>query len=301
MSNPLRRVDLNLLPILDALLTTGSVSLAAVRVGLSQPATSQALGRLRHLLEDPLLVRNGQSMRLTARALDLRQPVAAACQGILGFLSPQSFEPERLQRTFTIATPDYCAFLLSRMLLPEMASLAPGVDLRFVDASAATLSQLVSGKVDLALTARLPFYDAVRTSGNFSENYVCLVGPGHPLASRKSVPFDEIEMYPRAGINHSYDSLPFGPRMPKEAWFKMAPSHLLVLSLLVAELSSIAVVTRALARLACELSPASVLEIEDTVPPLKVCMAWSPAADADKPHQWFRQRVMEAAAQIFAD
>src|SRR3954447_19801512 len=98
-------VDLNLLPLLDALLVERHVTRAAERVGLSQPAASRGLGRLRVLLGDPLLVRTGTTLALTPRAEALRQPVRQALgivEGAIG--SPAAFDPAVARRTVRIVT-----------------------------------------------------------------------------------------------------------------------------------------------------------------------------------------------------
>ena len=91
----LAALDLNLLVALDALLLEASVSRAAVRIGLSQPATSHALQRLRDLIGDPLLVRNGARMELTPRAQALRGPLAQALDQVRGLFIPDDFDAAR--------------------------------------------------------------------------------------------------------------------------------------------------------------------------------------------------------------
>src|SRR4051812_23778926 len=85
-------LDLNLLTALDALLMEASVSRAAMRIGLSQPAASHALQRLRDLIGDPLLVRNGARMELTPRAIALRAPLAQALDQIRGLFTADDFD-----------------------------------------------------------------------------------------------------------------------------------------------------------------------------------------------------------------
>src|SRR5271170_8002582 len=88
----LNSLDLNLLVALDALLLEASVSRAAMRIGLSQPAASHALQRLRDLVGDPLLVRNGSRMELTPRALALRAPLAQALDQVRSLFVPDAFD-----------------------------------------------------------------------------------------------------------------------------------------------------------------------------------------------------------------
>src|SRR3954469_18065322 len=114
-------VDLNLLPLLDALLGERHVTRAAERVGLSQRAASRGLGRLRVLLGDPLLVRTGTAFALTPRAEALREPVQRALgivEGALG--TPAVFDPAVVRRTVRIVTDDYSAFVLMPRLIARL-------------------------------------------------------------------------------------------------------------------------------------------------------------------------------------
>src|SRR5689334_11952987 len=95
--HPLAAVDLNLLVALHALLEEPSVTRAARRIGLSQPAMSHALGRLRERFDDPLLVRAGKAMALTARGVALLEPVREAVAGLTRLLSPEAPTPRDLE------------------------------------------------------------------------------------------------------------------------------------------------------------------------------------------------------------
>ncbi len=89
----IRTKNLNLIPLLQALLRTGSVAQSAAEIGLSQPAMSGALARLRILLDDPLLVRVGRTMRLTPRAVRMREQLDEICDCIEQFFQPEAFDP----------------------------------------------------------------------------------------------------------------------------------------------------------------------------------------------------------------
>src|SRR5882672_8389748 len=105
----LASLDLNLLVALDALLAEASVGRAASRIGLSQPATSHALRRLREMIGDPLLVRVGARMELTPRAQSLRAPLADALEQLRGLFTPEGFDPAVSTRRFALMMPDLVA------------------------------------------------------------------------------------------------------------------------------------------------------------------------------------------------
>jgi DNA-binding transcriptional LysR family regulator len=123
----LNSLDLNLLVALEALLREASVSRAAMRIGLSQPATSHALQRLRDLIGDPLLVRSGARMELTPRAQALRGPLAQALDQVRGLFTPDDFDAARSERHFRLMMPDLAVELLMPALMEKITQFAPNV------------------------------------------------------------------------------------------------------------------------------------------------------------------------------
>jgi DNA-binding transcriptional LysR family regulator len=123
----LNSLDLNLLVALDALLREASVSRAAMRIGLSQPAASHALARLRDLIGDPLLVRSGARMELTPRAQALRGPLAQALDQVRGLFIPDDFDAGRSERQFRLMMPDLAVELLMPPLMAKITQAAPNV------------------------------------------------------------------------------------------------------------------------------------------------------------------------------
>ena len=123
----LNSLDLNLLVALDALLKETSVSRAAMRIGLSQPATSHALQRLRDLIGDPLLVRNGARMELTQRAQALRAPLAQALDQVRSLFVPDDFDAATSERQFRLMMPDLAVELLMPPLMEKITKAAPNI------------------------------------------------------------------------------------------------------------------------------------------------------------------------------
>src|SRR5438874_6973134 len=128
----LNSLDLNLLVALDALLREANVSRAAMRIGLSQPAASHALQRLRHLIGDPLLVRTGARMDLTPRAQALRAPLAQALDQVRSLFIPDEFDAARSERQFRLMMPDLAVELLMPPLMEKVTKLAPNVTIDVV-------------------------------------------------------------------------------------------------------------------------------------------------------------------------
>lgn len=147
----LRAIDLNLLPVLDALLRHRNATRAGAEVGLSQPAMSRALGRLRHLLDDPLLVRGPGGSMLSPRAEALRQPLAVLLAEIRALLVDPPFDPAAEARTLRLAMTDAQAELLLAPLVQRVTAAAPGVVIEWVPIGPGLPERMVAGEVDLTL------------------------------------------------------------------------------------------------------------------------------------------------------
>ncbi|MGN8143163.1 LysR family transcriptional regulator [Pseudomonas sp. 22105] len=174
--NDLRRIDLNLLVILDALLGEQHVTRAAERLHLSQPAVSHALARLRDLLGDPLLVRAGSGLVPTARALELAAPLAETLAQVQSLLAPNTFDPASARRTFRLAMSDYGAALILPGLIRTLRAEAPGIDLQISHASREGMVEgLLNGDIDLAAGVLPELPGELRSTPLFEERYVCLL------------------------------------------------------------------------------------------------------------------------------
>lgn len=177
-------VDLNLLVALDAILRQRSVTRAAAEVGLSQPAMSRALGRLRDLLDDALLVRSGQGMVPTPRALELVGPLSACLEGIRRTLEPPGdFDPRRARRAFVVSALDTTqAVVLPRLLARIAREGATGVELSTAPlrSEGDTFTQLISGQRDFAIGRFEAPPPGIRRALLYRDRIVCVVRRNHP-------------------------------------------------------------------------------------------------------------------------
>src|SRR5258706_3958378 len=124
-------IDLNLLVVFDAVMQERNVTRAGHRLGLSQPAMSHALTRLRHMLKDQLFVRSPAGMMPTPRAEELATPIRIALDGLQQSLEPGQFEPSKATATFRSAVDNYAAIVLVAQIAAHVARVAPGVPLDF--------------------------------------------------------------------------------------------------------------------------------------------------------------------------
>lgn len=185
----LRALDLNLLVVLQAVLEEGHVTRAARRLALSQPATSSALERCRHVFRDPLIERVGATMRLTPKGQSLRAPLAQALQAVREVVDARPADLSRLKQTVRIATADQPGVLLLAQLLPQLARTAPLVDLVVLPwrGAAEALQRLESGEADLAVSVFPVLGPQFRRTELLQERYVVAMRAGHPAARRFSL------------------------------------------------------------------------------------------------------------------
>lgn len=148
-------LDLNLLVALDALLDERSVSAAAQRLNLSQPAMSAALKRLREYFHDDLLQQSGKSMLPTPHAMQISEEIKTVLHDVEDLISRSTlFEPEHTRRQFSITASDYIAAVLLAPLLQKLYRLAPGLQFNILPPADSTLSLLDQGKIDLIITPK---------------------------------------------------------------------------------------------------------------------------------------------------
>ncbi len=179
----LAAIDLNLLVVFDALMIERSVTRAGKRVGLSQPATSNALARLRSLIDDELFLRTAAGLRPTPTAVALHLQLHPALQQIQGALLEQStFDPATSDRVFAIGMSDYMEFVLLPRLMQTIQSLAPRVIVQIRSGDRPKLLALLdSGEIDLICGVFPENISWHREKFLLKENYVCVCRRDHPV------------------------------------------------------------------------------------------------------------------------
>lgn len=174
-------LDLRQLRFLQTLLTCTSITQAGEMCGMSQPAASRTLARLRAHLGDPLLVRKRNGFVLSAQAHALEEPLKQALDLLDKALSPNAFDSAKSRRVFRLASTDYGVFTVANPCLSGLASQAPTIALRIDPWSASTLLRLEQGDLDFALFADAPIPGDFHYRNLFREHYV-LLGPAvHPV------------------------------------------------------------------------------------------------------------------------
>ncbi|MFJ8026067.1 LysR family transcriptional regulator [Streptomyces sp. NPDC096311] len=187
----LHRIDLNLLLTLHALLTEKHVTRAAAQLNRSQPAVSHSLAQLRTHFDDPLLVRHGGRMILTARAQALVHPLEDALNSLNGLLAAPGFDPASTRRRLRLSLSDYASRIVLPPLVRHVRSEAPGLDLAISQASRdAMLVQLADGELDLALGIFPQPPEDIEVLDLFQEDFVCLADKS-VLPAKGDLPLEE--------------------------------------------------------------------------------------------------------------
>ena len=181
--------DLNLLVVFDAVMQERSVTRAGQKIGLSQPAMSHALNRLRHMLKDELFVRTPDGMVPTPRAEQLAQPLREALRDMQLALEPDAFTPASATRRFVLAVNNYAAVVIVPDLVLAAAKAAPSA--RLVVRPSGTLNvpdMLDRGELDLAIGNFASLGDRFMSSRLLEDPFVLAMRAGHPASKKKLTP-----------------------------------------------------------------------------------------------------------------
>jgi len=305
-------VDLNLLRVFDALMRDRSATRAGERVGLSQPAVSAALGRLRHLLGDELFVRQANEMVPTPRALALGDPLRDALSRIEQALSAGArFDPAEAVRDFTLLGADFFSMLMMPGLSETVARAAPGITLHLLDSARGDVDQLlIDDKIDMAMERPLELPDWISRRPLFRGPFVVIAAQGHPdLAAAGVKEGDPIPLDLYCALPHALRSIDGSTSGSlSDTLEAMGRRRRVVLTLPQFYGVGLAVSRgRLLAAVPVQFARAFAgeLKLGLYLPPIptpvpEVSLYWHRRHDHDPAHRWLRDRVAEALA-VFAD
>ena len=181
----LNRIDLNLLVYLDVLLRERNVTQAANHLGLSQPAMSNGLRRLRDLFNDPLLVRTSDGMSPTARALELEPLIRDVLGGVERAIQPTSdFDPSDASQVIRVMASDYAESTLFPSVIGELRDQAPGLTLDVMTPSDVSFLDVERGKIDLVINRFDQMPQSFHQITLWSDPFTCLMSRDNPILSQ---------------------------------------------------------------------------------------------------------------------
>ena len=297
----IKKLDLNLLVALESLLAERNVTKAAQRLGLSQPALSAQLDRLRDVFADPLLVPAQRGMTPTQRALDLEAPLHEALEHVRRVVGErQNFESARATQTFTIAASDYIEYALLMPVSLSLRSKAPGLRFawRTLDLQAIA-RQMEAGEIDMAILTHGSTPEHLRTRKLFDEQYVAIVRKGHPRVKRKLdldtfCALEHVVVSPRGGGFTGEADIALAAHKRKRCVVLSVPNFLM-LPEIVARSDLIALAPRQMVRDRAD--HLQLLEPPITVPGFTMSLAWHHRTHANAAQAWFRAQLVATASQ----
>ncbi len=294
----LNSVDLNLLRVFLAIWESGSLTVAGEHLGLTQPAMSHALARLRRLLDDPLFVRTPAGMEPTATAERLFEPINTALALIRTTLHAQEhFDPRTAARAFRLAMSDMSEFFFLPPLLARLEQEAPGVKLEVLQVPVDRLADaLRSREIDLAIGYLPGLERNCATQHLFSDSHVCMVRARHPQAGRKLTLATLLKM------KHVFvPSNATGHRMVEQWLMESGVHRHIVLRLphftvapeIVRGTDLAVLLPRSIAERFNRGRAYRLLEIPVALPSIDVNVYWHPRFDADQAVGWLRDLLLE--------
>jgi len=309
------RIDLNLLEYLDVLLRERNVTKAASHLGLSQPAMSNGLGRLRVMFDDPLLVRTSDGMTPTERALELQPVIREVLARVDKAVQPQAaFDAATAERFFRIMATDYAESTIFPPILHRLREAAPGITLDIMTPSDVSFLDVEQGKVDMVINRFDSIPQSFHQKTIWEDDFACLFSVDNPIRSNftldsylqaQHVWVSKTGMGVGVGMNPD-DVQRLGwvdealNRIGKQRRISVFTHHYQAAMLMAEQNDLIATVPAKAAKLQAH-NPRVVVEKPPfEIPPIELKMAWSPLLQNNPAHQWMRRLIVEVAREQIA-
>jgi LysR family nod box-dependent transcriptional activator len=294
-----RRLDLNLLVALDALLTERSVTRAAARLNISQPAMSGVLARLRDFFGDPLVVQVGRQMELTPLAQSVAAPVQDIILRIDSMIATEpAFEPRASKRHFSITVSDYVLRVFLLDVLQRLYREAPGVTFEFRQSSGRARDALESGEVDFVIAPEIDVLPEHPHMTLFEDTYTVIAWTG------SSVVGDTLSFDQYMGLGHVIFRSEEQGNPWLERWFvrqygdarriEVAAASFSLLPHVLVGTDRIATIQTRLARKYVRTLPLKLIEPPVELPKLVETLQWNIHRDPDPAGRWLRDKLKEA-------
>jgi DNA-binding transcriptional LysR family regulator len=309
------KFDLNLLIYLDVLLRERSVTKAAQALGITQPAMSNGLKRLRVLFDDPVLVRTSDGMSATERAIALQPMVRNILAEVDAAVQPTGeFDYANSNRMYRIMVSDYAEATLVPAMVKRLRREAPGVVLDFLTPSDVTYKDVEQGKVDMAINRFDELPQSFHQKTLWNDGFSCLVNPQNELLqnydlaaylSSNHIWVSKTGMGVGTGVNPSKDkavqlgwvdeALALAGHKRKISVFTR---HYQMPALLALNNDLIATLPTKIARMQALSGDLKLVDPPFKIPPFELKMAWSPLLHHNPPHQWMRKLIAEESARL---
>lgn len=290
----MRKINLNRLIDLEALLSEGSVTGAATRLHLSAPAMSRRLSSLRDALGDPLFVLAGRRLVPTERALALRERVQAVIEDVRGILAPSPVDFTRVERSLTVRANDGFFGAWASRLTAHVAAEAPGIKLHFMPRAEKGREVLRSGKADLDLGTLGNYAPEIKRQLLLTTRFIGVVRAGHPLLDGQ-IDRARLVHWPHIAVSErEHISDPIGDTLvalgERRRVVAETPGFQAALAM-VRSSDWVAVVPELFALWSAERASLCLFELPVATPQIDIAMSWHPRNHADPINCWLRDHV----------
>lgn len=295
-------IDLNLLVVFDALMQERSVTRAGKRIGLTQPAVSNALNRLRHLVKDDLFLRGPKGMRPTPRALELAGPVRQALDQVEQALEPAAFDPATATNTFRLAMADYAASLILPPLAHRLEREAPGIDIRVRYSDNVSAPGLLDrNEIDFAIGYHTDWPERFDGRVLFTETYVCVMRRGHPLA-RERITLKEFAAARHLLISVTGEPPGFVDRLLARRGLNrriaMTANQFLVAPLIIQHSDMIMTLAVRTAERFAKVNNLHIVPVPLERDPIDLTLLWHKELSRHPAHEWLRGMLIEICREL---
>jgi DNA-binding transcriptional LysR family regulator len=292
-------IDLNLLVVFDSIMRDRSVTRAGQRLGLSQPAISHALTRLRHMLKDELFVRSPNGMTPTPRAEQLATPVRIALDGLQQSLEPDHFEPAKDTTTFRIAVDNYAAIVLVAPIAAYVARIAPGVRLDFRPSGTLdVLEQLDRSELHLAMGPSAAQGERFSRRRLLQDQFVVVHRKGHPASKARDISTERLATLTQLEISSAQFGTDFaetGPAGIKPSSKRVMRAPFLSTAQILATSDLVAVLPLNVAKSMTRSHQLVYRRLARSPRPIEAAMIWLRRLDNQPAHAWLRDVIARVA------
>ncbi len=296
-----RAFDLNLLVVFDGLMHERSVTRAGKRLGMSQPAMSHALNRLRYLLKDQLFIRTPKGMVPTPRAEQLALPLRHALAEMQRALEPETFVAAQANRRFAIATNNYAAIVMAAPLVAAVSAAAPLVQLDLRPSGTLDVfDHLDSGELDVVIGTFDAVGERFGSAALLEDRFVAVMRRGHP-AGRGTLSAATLGALPHVAISSSGDDTGFIDRsLATRGARRRIVLRLPYLSAgaVLGQSDMVATLSRRVAEAMAQGSALQLRELPFTSPTLRTSMLWHRRLDGSAAHRWLRDLIASVSRRL---
>jgi DNA-binding transcriptional LysR family regulator len=295
-------MDLNLLVVFDAIMRDRSVTRAGQRLGLSQPAMSHALTRLRHMLKDELFIRSPNGMLPTPRADDLAAPIRIALDGLQQSLEPVQFDPSKATTSFRIAVDNYAAVVLVAPIAAHIARIAPRVTLDFRPSGTLNVPEMLDrSELQLAIGPSGAQGERFSRRRLLQDQFVVVHRKGHPaikapvLSAEKLTTLSQLEI---SSAQFGTDFAETGPERSKPRPRPAMRAPFLSAAQILATSDLVSVLPLNVAKGMTRSHHLVFRRLARSPKPIEATMVWLRRLDNQPAHAWLRDVVSVATSDL---